>query len=66
MNRNIDRAATLQIPMEAQKEKELLDAGDLFQRPDGKWETADERDKRLAHNARMRFNRSFDSPRAKH
>ena len=52
--------------MEAQKEKELLEAGALFQRPDGKWESADERDKRLAHNARMRFNRSFDSPRAKH
>ena len=52
--------------MEAQKEKELANIGELFQRPDGRMETADERDRRLAHNARMRFNRSFDSPRAKH
>ena len=48
------------ICQEAQR-VQLVNQGVLFQRPDGKYETADERDRRLAHNARMRFNRSFDS-----
>ena len=39
----------------------MMQEGLLFARPDGKFETIDERDRRLAHNARMRFNRSFDS-----
>ena len=39
----------------------MLEQGLLFQRPDGQYETADERDRRLAHNCRMRFNRTFDS-----
>ena len=47
----------------AEKEKVMIiDGVEMCQRPDGRMETVDERDKRLAHNARMRFNRSFDSP----
>ena len=39
----------------------MLDYGLLCRREDGTYETADARDKRLAHNQRMRFNRSFNS-----
>ena len=51
--------------MQAEKDEQdggvLIDGVLMFKRPDGKWETNDERDKRLAHNARMRYNRSFES-----
>ena len=52
--------------VQAEKVQQMLAAGLLFARPDGKHETADERDRRLAHNARMRFNRSFESSLARH
>ncbi|CAE7228898.1 unnamed protein product [Symbiodinium sp. CCMP2592] len=42
--------------------KEMMQYGLLLQRADGTYETPDEQDRRLAHNMRMRFNRSFDSP----
>ena len=50
----------LKILKEDQK-NEMLKLGLLFPGPNGRLETADERDRRLAHNSRMRFNRSFES-----
>ena len=35
--------------------------GLLLRRSDGTWETEEEHDRRLLHNQRMRFNRSFES-----
>ncbi|CAE7333803.1 unnamed protein product [Symbiodinium sp. CCMP2592] len=43
------------------KLKEMADCGLLLELSNGVYETPDERDRRLAHNQRMRFNRSFDS-----
>lgn len=33
----------------------------LFMKSDGTYETAEQRDRRLAHNTRMQFNRSLES-----
>ena len=49
-----------------QKLKAMAEKGLLVPRGDGSFETVDERDKRLAHNQRMRFNRSFQSCLMKH
>ena len=40
----------------------VLDDGEVkFQRPDGQYESWDERQARLAHNTKMRFHRSLQS-----
>ena len=39
----------------------MVNHGLLLERSDGLFETPEERDRRYAHNQRMRFNRSFDS-----
>ena len=50
-----------QPTIQADKLKEMMQYGLLLQRSDGTYETPEEQDRRLAHNMRMRFNRSFDS-----
>ncbi|CAE7853418.1 unnamed protein product, partial [Symbiodinium necroappetens] len=47
---------------QADKLREMHQHGLLLERGDGSYETPDDRDRRLCHNQRMRFNRSFDSP----
>ena len=49
------------LPMQESKIDAMLSYGLIHRRPDGTYETEDAKDKRIAHNQRMRFNRSFQS-----